>query len=213
MPGQADTPEKPADQAAFLKKLHPKLAEAKAGRRVVRFLAAAHFGYGAFLGCRWCLARGFRRSPAGRQRFHVLGAVDAVSRRVHLFTNETYLTAQSVCALLDQLAACYAPRTVPLPRLLDHARYQRCALVQAHAQALGIELEFLPAYSPNLNLIERDWRWVKKRCLKAKYHANFGSRKVTLQQTTTAAHDDYAEELASWLTWNFQTFPQTQVTK
>ena len=178
MPGQADTPEKPADQAAFLKKLHPKLAEAKAGRRVVRFLAAAHFGYGAFLGCRWCLARGFRRSPAGRQRFHVLGAVDAVSRRV-----------------------------------LDHARYQRCALVQAHAQALGIELEFLPAYSPNLNLIERDWRWVKKRCLKARYHPDFGSRKAALQQTTTAAHDDYAEELASWLTWNFQTFPQTQVTK
>ena len=179
---------------------------------MVLFLAAAHFGYGAFLGYWWCLARGFRRSPAGRQRFHVLGAVDAVSRPVHLVTNETYITAQSVCSRLDQLAAFYAPRTVPLPLLLDPARYQRCALVQAHAQALGIELEFLPAYSPNLNLIERDWRWVKKRCLNVKYHPDFGSMKATIQQTTASAHDDYADELASWLTWNFQMFPKTQVT-
>ena len=69
---------------------------------------------------------------------------------------------------MDQLAACYAPRKVPLTLFLDHARYQRCALVQAPAQALGIELEFLPAYSPNPNPIERYWRWVKKRCRNAK---------------------------------------------
>ena len=179
---------------------------------MVLFLAAAHFGYGASLGYWWCFARGFLRSPSGRQRFHVRGAVDTVSRRVHLFANETYLTAQSVCARLDQRAACDAPRTVPLPLSLDHARYQRCAVVQAHAQALGIELELLPAYSPNLNLIERDWRWVKKRCLNAKYHSDFGAMKATRQQTTATAHDDYAKELASWLTWNFQTVPPTQVT-
>jgi hypothetical protein len=56
---------------------------------VVLFLDAAHFVYGAFLGSLWCLARVFLRSPSGRQRFNVLGALDAVSRQVHLFTNET----------------------------------------------------------------------------------------------------------------------------
>lgn len=174
------------------------------------FIDAAHFVYGAFLGFLWCFARVFLRSPSGRQRFNVLGALDAVSRRVHLFTNETYITAQSVCSLLDQLAAFYAPLKVPLTLFLDNARYQRCALVQMHAKALGIELEFLPSYSPNLNLIERYWRWVKKRCLNAKYHADFGAMKATIQKTTASAHDDYAEELASLLTWNFQLFPKTQ---
>ena len=180
---------------------------------MVLFLDAAHFVYGAFLGYLWCVARVFLRSPAGRQRCNVLGALDAVSRQVHLFTNETYITAQRVCSRLDQLAAFYAPRKVPLTLFLDHARYQRCAMVQAHAQALGIELEFRPAYSPTLNLIERYWRWVKKRCLNARYHPNFGSLKATSQQTTATAHDDYAKELASLLTWNFQTFPKIQVMK
>ena len=78
------------------------------------FLDAAHFVYGAFLGSLWCFARVFIRSPSGRQRFNVLGALDAVSRQVHLFTNETYITAQSVCVLLSQLAAFYGPRNVPL---------------------------------------------------------------------------------------------------
>ena len=101
---------------------------------------------------------------------------------------------------------------MPLTLFLDNARYQRCALVQAHAQAVGIELEFLPADSPNLNLIERYWRWVKKRCLNARYHPDFGAMKATIQQTTASAHEKYAEELASLLTWNFQKFPKTQVT-
>ena len=74
---------------------------------MVLFLDAAHFVYGAFLGSLWCFARVFIRSPSGRQRFNVLGTLDAVTRQVHLFTNETYITAQSVCALLSQLAVFY----------------------------------------------------------------------------------------------------------
>lgn len=49
------------------------------------------------------------------------------------------------------------------------ARYQRCALVQDLASSLKIELLFLPGYSPNLNLIERLWKFVKKECLAARY--------------------------------------------
>ena len=85
---------------------------------MVLFLDAAHFVYGAFLGSVWCFARGFLRSPSGRQRCNVLGALDAVSRQVHRFTNETYITAQSVCALLSQLAVFYGPRNVPLLSLI-----------------------------------------------------------------------------------------------
>jgi len=141
------------------------------------------------------------------------GALDAVSRQVHLFTSETYITAQSVCARLSQRAAFYGPRNVPLTLFLDNARYQRCELVQAHARTLGIDLEFLPTYSPNLNLIERYWRWVKKQCLNAKYHADFATMKTTILQTTALAHHEHAAALASLLTWNFQLFPKTQVIK
>jgi transposase len=57
--------------------------------------------------------------------------------------------------------------------VLDNARYQRCALVHSVANSLGIELLYLPPYSPNLNLIERLWKFVKKHCLYSKYYADF----------------------------------------
>ena len=54
-------------------------------------------------------------------------------------------------------------RARPITVVLDNARYQRCALVQSLARSLRIELLFLPSYSPNLNLIERVWRYLKQK--------------------------------------------------
>jgi transposase len=65
---------------------------------------------------------------------------------------------------------------------LDNARYQRCRLVKNAAAALGITLAFLPSYSPNLNLIERYWRFVRKNCLYSKYYANFPDFKHAIEQ-------------------------------
>jgi transposase len=187
------------------------LAEAQGGKRVVLFVDAAHFIFGAFLSHVWCFVRVFLRSPSGRQRFNVLGALDAVTRQVHLFTNETYITATSVCSLLSQVAAFYAPWNLPITLFLDNARYQRCHLVRDHAKALGLELAFLPSYSPNLNLIERYWRWVKKRCLNARYHPDFASMKNTILTTIVSAHYDYADSLKILLSWNFQLFSKIVV--
>lgn len=67
---------------------------------------------------------------------------------------------------MRQIAAVGLPR--PITLVLDNARYQRCDLVQTLARSLRIELLYLPSYSPNLNLIERLWRFVKKECLAAR---------------------------------------------
>jgi transposase len=58
---------------------------------------------------------------------------------------------------------------------LDNARYQRSYLVQQKAKALGIDLIYLPPYSPNLNLIERLWRYFKKKVMKNKYYPDYTS--------------------------------------
>jgi transposase len=65
---------------------------------------------------------------------------------------------------------CEVYINVPITLFLDNARYQKCALVTATAARLQIELCFLPPYSPNLNLIERLWRFVKKQCLYSTYY-------------------------------------------
>ena len=64
---------------------------------MVLFLDAAHFVQSSFLGSLWCFKRLFVRSSSGRQRWNVLGALDAVSRKVHTFCNDTYINSESVC--------------------------------------------------------------------------------------------------------------------
>ena len=108
----------------------------------------------------WCFERLFVKSGAGRQRFNVLGALNAVTHELITVTNDSYINAQSVCELLHKIAALGL--TIPISLVLDNARYQKCALVFDLAQSLNIELLYLTTYSPNLNLIERLWKFVKK---------------------------------------------------
>jgi len=87
----------------------------------------------------------------------VLGAINAISKELVLVTNTSYITSIEICQLLVKIAG-RRRQAVPITIVLDNARYQRCKLVIAKAEELGIELLFLPPYSPNLNLIERLWK-------------------------------------------------------
>jgi len=138
----------------------------------------------------------------------VLGAINAITQELVTVTNDTYITAESVCAMLDKLHNLKLD--LPITLFLDNARYQHCALVIEKAASLHIELCFLPSYSPNLNLIERLWKFVKKKCLYSKYYPSFDAFKTAigecLDQTTTT----HKAELKSLLSLRFQLFEKTQ---
>ena len=119
------------------------------------------------------------RAPRGRNRLNVLGAFNARTQQLITVTNEPSIHAASVCLLLQKVADL--AYTVPVTFILDNTRYQRCAKVIERAATLQIELLFLPPYSPNLNLIERVWRFVKKTCLYAHYYENFASFKDSIE--------------------------------
>lgn len=209
IPAKATTLDKIKEQEEFRKqKLEPRLEEAKEGKRVVLFVDAAHFVYGPFLGFLWCFVRLFLPTPSGRKRFNVLGALNAVTKEIITVTNETYINAESVCQLLLKIS--HLGITVPITLVLDNARYQKCQLVQDYAAALNIELLYLPSYSPNLNLIERFWRFVKKNCLYSKYYEEYSSFRTAIENCIKTAHSNHREKLESLLTWNFQTFKKVQ---
>ena len=184
--------------------MNPRLEEAKAGHRHVFFVDAAHFVFGTFLCCLWSFARLFVRAASGRQRFNVLGAWNAVTRELTAVTNTTVVNTETMCALLRKLAA--QGLSGPITVVLDNARYQRNAVVQTLAASLGIELLFLPSYSPNLNLIERLWRFTKRQALYGRYHPNFASFQDAVAQTLGQVSTTHAEKLASLMTLNFQEF-------
>ena len=99
-----------------------------------------------------------------------------------------------------------ATLTGPITLVLDNARYQHNAAVQALAEQLGITLLFLPSYSPNLNLIERLWKFIKRRALYGRYHPTFTDFQAAIQQTLDSLSTTYAEQLKTLMTLKFQTF-------
>ena len=201
IPAKAD----PQVQQDFLKqKLEPLLEQASAAQRAVFFIDASHFVLAPFLGIVWCFRRLFIKAPSGRQRFNVLGALNAITKELTTVCNDTYITSVQVCQLLDKLIVQSAG--LPITIVLDNARYQRCAMVQDHARHLGIDLLFLPSYSPNLNLIERFWKYVKKDCLYSKYYPAFLEFKEAISNCIEQAPIQHKKELNSLLTLRFQTF-------
>lgn len=168
--------------------------------------------YGPFLAIVWCFCRTFIKTPAGRQRLNVLGALNAVTRRLVSVVNQTYVTAQTVCELLDKLRALHggAPGEA-ITLVLDNARYQHCKLVMAHAAALGIDLLFLPAYSPNLNLIERLWKFIKKDCLNGRYYPTHPQFQAAILDSLDAVNTRHQDALKTTLTLNFQMFDDVQL--
>jgi transposase len=152
----------------------------------------------------WCFERLFVKTGAGRQRFNVLGALNAVTHELIMVTNDNYINSKSVCELLRKLADL--GRGLPITLVLDNARYQKCALVMDLARELDIELLYLTAYSPNLNLIERLWKFVKKQCLYSIYYADFTAFKNSITDCLDQCHTTHKQELSSLLTWRFQSF-------
>jgi transposase len=185
------------------------LEEAKAGQRVVFFVDAAHFVLAPYLGMLWCFVRQFIRAPAGRQRFNVLGALNAVTHELILVTNDAYINADSVCDLLRRIAA--QRLAIPITLILDNARYQKCYIVLELAKSLGIELLYLPTYSPNLNLIERLWKFVKKDCLYSTYYNDFTLFKQAISSCLAQTQTTHKAALDSLLSHRFQTFKKSKI--
>ena len=184
--------------------MKPRLDEAQAGRGHVFFVDASHFVFGTFLCCLWSVTRLFVRAASGRQRFNVLGAWNAVTRELVSVTNTTVVNTETMCELLRKIAALGLSGPVTL--VLDNARYQRNATVQTLAAELKIELMFLPSYSPNLNLIERLWKFIKGRAIYGRYHSNFEAFRTAIEKELGQLSSTHRQALESLMTLRFQRF-------
>jgi transposase len=194
-----------AEQQRFYEEqLKPCLDAAQNGEGHVFFVDAAHFVFGTFLCCLWSFTRIFVRAASGRQRFNVLGAWNAVTRELIAVTNTTVVNTETMCELLRKIAA--AGLTGPITLVLDNARYQRNAVVQGLAAELGITLLFLPSYSPNLNLIERLWKFIKRNRLYGRYYATFAEFRLGIEGCLSELSSTHSAALKKLMTLNFQTF-------
>ena len=126
-------------------------------------------------------------------------------------TTDKNLNAQSLIALFTLLMARH-PQTTYFRIYLDKARYHHAVLLREWIEQVQQErgvvfaLKHLPAYSPNLNLIERLWKFIKRRALYGRYHPTFVEFQAAIQEVLDGLSTTYAEDLKTLMTLNFQLF-------
>jgi len=145
----------------------------------------------------------FVPTGSGRQRLNVLGAVGYGTAKMITVINRGSIGGEQVIQLMREIRRrCRKPVTI----VLDNASYHRAKVVREWAATLDIELLFLPPYSPNLNLIERVWKLVKKLALNARTLPDFEAFAQSITQTVGNLEIEHRKELLRLLTPNFQDF-------
>ena len=127
-----------------------------------------------------------------------------MTRELIAVTNTTVVNTETMCELLRKIATLGL--TGPITMVLDNARYQHNAAVKTLAKELEITLMFLPSYSPNLNLIERLWKFIKRRALYGRYHPTFAAFRAAIEETLDGLSTTHADQLKTLMSLNFQQF-------
>jgi len=199
VPGKADA----EAQEKFLQEVYVKLkASMKAGDKLY-FLDGVHPQHNSMSTYGW-LEKGKTReirSNSGRQRLNLNGALSLKDYEVVIREDES-INAQSTIKLLEELEE-KNPDAETIYCILDNARYYRARIVKEYLKTSKIELVFLPSYSPNLNLIERLWKFYRKKILYHRHYSSLGEfRTVTMDFFKNLSF--HREELATLLTENFE---------
>ena len=193
-------------QEAFVQKIMGAVEEARKGESVVVFTDPVHQVHNNEKDYAWQFKGkdGTKTVLAntGRRRVNIIGALNPLSFHTTVLLIEGNCDKEVMKSFLKQVRQDY-PHPREINMFLDNAGYNRAYEVQALAQELNINLRYLPPYAPNLNLIERLWKFFKKKIMKNKYYSSFESFYSAINNFFRN-FSDYQKELVSLLTLKFQ---------
>ncbi len=149
------------------------------------------------------------KTNSGRQRLNIIGGYDPVHCKFVHNTGESNCDAKQAIIFFDKLLKAY-PQADRIEVILDNASYfhanETTDWLEKHPK---INCRFLPAYAPNLNLIERFWRFVKDKLVKNKYFEKYKTFRCHVFRLLNHI-PDYKDELKSLMTEKFQIIDYAQ---
>ena len=200
VPGKADQ----GLQQEFLKR-YWKIRNKMQSEDSLFFMDGVHPVYQPVISYGWMKRGTVRviRSTAGHKRLNINGAVDIDTLDVVVTFNDS-LTEESTLDFLSMLR-----NKVPKGRIYlvcDRARYYHTELVERYAKSMEIYMIYLPPYSPNLNIIERLWRYFQKNVLHNHYYSTFAEFYSSCKMFFANIRW-HKNNLKSLLTENFEKLP------
>lgn len=198
VPGKAD----PAAQEAFIA-YYEQLKRSLKQEDSIYFVDSTHPTHNTETGYAWVKTGEDKEvlSNSGRQRISVNGAIDIQNLKAIATRTET-TNSQSMIELFKKIEAS-SRKTGVIHLILDNARYNYSAEVKEYVKDSRIVLHYLPPYSPNLNPIERLWKFMKGEVIKNKYYPTFKGFNHGLKQFFQY-FSRYRIKLRSLLTDNFR---------
>ena len=164
------------------------------------------------LNYRWLLRgqRFFVGVGGGRKRLNILGGWCPEDHEyLDLRMPKDNVNAQTFIDLMALMHRRH-PRIKKFILYMDNARYFHAKMVrewveEMKKQGVTFVLEHLPPYSPNLNLIERLWKFLKGKALST-WHDSFDAMQAAVARVldNIKAYDD---ELKTLMTEDFQLWP------
>jgi transposase len=200
VPGKADKDK----QEEFIKRFETFMTD-KSSDTPVFFMYASHPQFNSMLSYGW-IYKGDRvevPSNTGRERINLNGAVNAETHEAVVLDCAT-VNADATIELFKELEYRY-PSAPSIHVFSDNAKYYHSRKVKEFLENSKINLWKLPPYSPNLNIIERLWKFFHKKVLYNKYYETFlefKSECLMFFETLS----DHKDKLKSLLTLNFQLF-------
>jgi len=197
VPGKQDT----AKQQAFIEEYEQIKAD-RGENDPLYFADATHPQHNSVPSYGW-IKKGQEKelkANCGRQRLNINGAINIDTLEPVTGFYDT-INAQSTIHLFAKIEAKH-PDADAIYIIVDNARYYRSRLLKEYAKGTKIKLIFLPPYSPNLNLIERYWKFFKKKVLNNCYYETFEEFKRACE-SFFRKRKKYLLELQTLLTENF----------
>lgn len=191
-------------QREFLRLLS-ELKRSKSNNEPILYVDSTHPQHNAHPDYGW-LPKGLKvvlKTNTGRQRVTINGALDSETKEI-LVQEDKVLNAENTITFFQHIEAKYSDSKV-VYLVLDNAGYYKGKKIQEFLQTSKIKLLYLPPYAPNLNLIERVWKFFKKKVLANRYYQSFLDFRIAcLNFFRKRTWQSYRKELASLLTENFQ---------
>lgn len=192
-------------QEEFIKQ-YKELKQNKNLQDKIYFMDGCHPLHNSLLGYGW-IKKGkekFVKANTGRERVNLNGAYNTEENKIIVREDES-INAQSTVALLKQIL--HEQSQGILYVILDNARYYHSKYVKEFLEKnTRIKFVYLPPYSPNLNLIERLWKLMKKKVAYNKYYEKFSVFRENIMMFFQNSNQ-YQLELKNLMTENFQLFP------